>query len=123
MLEELLKHDRLGNREELLFFLFDSLSAGNGQALTSVQKYCISNVFSISGSFNGIDRFIEVKSYDREVSFFWSRNEVEKAKELKGKYYLYLVDRSRIKENDYKPQQFQDPYKKVFENEIWRKQT
>lgn len=69
------------------------------------------------------DRFIEVKSYDREVSLFWSRNEVEKARELRGKYYLYLVDRSRIQESDYKPQQLQDPYKKVFENEIWKKET
>lgn len=70
-----------------------------------------------------LDRFIEVKSYVGKISFFWSRNEVEKAKELRARYYLYLVDRSRIHEKNYKPQIFQDPYKKVFENDLWKKET
>jgi hypothetical protein len=69
------------------------------------------------------DRFIEVKSFDGEISFYWSRNEVHKAKELRTKYFLYLVDRSRIIDKNYKPQIFQDPYKKVFENELWKKET
>lgn len=68
------------------------------------------------------DRFVEIKSYEGEVSFYWSRNEVERAKELREKYYLYLVDRSRITEDDYKPQKLQDPYKKVFDNELWKKE-
>jgi len=70
-----------------------------------------------------IDRFIEVKSYANEVSFFWSKNEIETAKELKSKYFLYLIDRSRINEENYKPQQIQDPYKKIFESDIWNKET
>jgi hypothetical protein len=69
-----------------------------------------------------LNRYIEVKSYHGEMSFFWSKNEIEKAKELKEKYYLYLVDRSRINEKDYKPQQLQDPYLRVFESDMWKKQ-
>lgn len=70
-----------------------------------------------------LDRFVEVKSYQGEISFFWSRNEIAKAKELRNKYFLYLVDRSRIEEKDYTPQKFQDPYKKIFESNLWKKET
>lgn len=70
-----------------------------------------------------IDKLIEVKSYKDEISFYWSKNEVNKAKNERGRYYIYLVDRSRINEASYKPQQFQDPYKKIFENDIWKKET
>lgn len=68
-----------------------------------------------------LDRFIEVKSYQEEISFFWSRNEIEMAKKLRNKYYLYLVNRGRIGEKDYTPQKFQDPYKKIFESDLWIK--
>jgi len=70
-----------------------------------------------------IDKFIEVKSYKEDISFYWSRNEVEKAKELRDKYFLYLVDRSKINEKDYEPKKFQNPYKKIFESEFWKKET
>jgi len=70
-----------------------------------------------------IDKFIEVKSYQGEISFYWSKNEIDRAKELKSKYYLYLIDRLKITEKDYKPQQLQDPYKKIFENDLWKKET
>lgn len=70
-----------------------------------------------------IDKFIEVKSYEGEISFYWSKNEVEKAKELGGKYFLYLVDRSRMTNQDYEPKQFPNPYKKIFESDIWKRET
>jgi len=63
MLEELLKHDKLGNREELLFFLFEGISAKNSQALPSLRKYCISNVFSISRCFDGILKLFQFISF------------------------------------------------------------
>ena len=63
MLEELLKHDKLGNREELLFFLFDGLSPSNQQSLSNLQKYCISQHFSIARSFNGILKLCEFLSF------------------------------------------------------------
>lgn len=79
-------------------------------------------------SFNNLDsfihdRFIEVKSYKGEIAFYWSKYEVKKAKLLKEKYYLYLVDRSLIINSDYIPKIFQNPYKKIFENNVWKKET
>ena len=70
-----------------------------------------------------VDRFIEVKSYEKEISFFWSRNEVQKAQELNEKYYLYLVDRLLMKDEKYIPRVFQNPYEKIFKNELWKKET
>ena len=68
------------------------------------------------------NRFIEVKSYNNEISFYWSKNELEKAKELKSKYFLYLVDRSLMNQDGYVPKVFQNPFKKIFENDLWRKE-
>lgn len=69
-----------------------------------------------------IDRFIEVKSYSSNVVFYWSQNEVEVAKELAEKYFLYLVDRNKMPESGYAPRVFQDPYQKIFKNELWEKE-
>jgi Protein NO VEIN, C-terminal len=69
------------------------------------------------------DRFIEVKSYSGEIAFYWSKNEVKKAKRLKDKYYLYLVDRYLMPNSEYVPKIFRNPYKKIFENDVWKKET
>jgi len=79
-------------------------------------------------SYNDMDsfihnRFIEVKSYENEATFYWSKNEVEKAKQLKDKYYLYLVNRSLMSYKDYIPKIIQNPYKKIFENDLWKKES
>lgn len=79
-------------------------------------------------SFNDIesvfmDRFIEVKSYYKEVSFYWSKNEVEKSMELGDNYFLYLVDRSKFLTRGYTPKIFQNPYIKLFKNEYWKKEV
>jgi len=69
-----------------------------------------------------IDRFIEVKSYSQNVSFYWSRNEVETAR-LKGdSYFLYLVNRDCITNNGYEPLVIQNAYSNVFIDEGWRKE-
>lgn len=68
------------------------------------------------------DRFIEVKSFNSDVSFYWSKNEVEAAEDFGESYFLYLVDRSRIGDLDYIPTVIQNPYKKVFLNEFWKKE-
>lgn len=70
-----------------------------------------------------IDKFIEVKSYADEIAFFWSKNEVETARELGENYYLYLVDRRRMNDATYQPKSISDPYRKIFLNEYWRKET
>lgn len=55
------------------------------------------------------DRFIEVKSFNEEVYFYWSSNEIETAKKLGDKYYLYLVDRSKIFDENYIPYIYINP--------------
>jgi len=65
-------------------------------------------------SFDGLralshDRFIEVKGYADEFSFFWSQNEIEAARRFRMRYWLYLVDRRRLSSPDYQPELIQDP--------------
>lgn len=67
------------------------------------------------------DRFIEVKSFNKELSFYWSKNEIEVSKELGEKYFLYLVDRDKMNDTGYSPIIFQNPHKRIFENELWIK--
>jgi hypothetical protein len=69
------------------------------------------------------NRFIEVKSYTDQVSFYWSRNEVDTAKELGEEYFLYLVDRSKYLLKDYKPMILKDPYDRIFESELLKTET
>lgn len=68
------------------------------------------------------DRFIEVKSYQDEENFYWSRNEIEVAKEKAELYYLYLVDRNRINELNYNPMIIQNPYLNILNNDNWNKE-
>ncbi|MCF8323038.1 MAG: DUF3883 domain-containing protein [Flavobacterium sp.] len=69
------------------------------------------------------NRFIEVKSFDGEIPyFFWSRNEYQVARLKKDEYWLYLVNRSRISDNDYAPIMIQNPYVNILNNDKWNKQ-
>ena len=68
-----------------------------------------------------IDKFIEVKSYSDKPSFYWSVNEVKKAKQEKNRYFLYLVNRNEIDNNGYNPVMIQDPYKNIFNSNNWEK--
>jgi hypothetical protein len=56
------------------------------------------------------DKFIEVKSYAGAPMFFWSAGEIGAAEELQERYWLYLVDRSRIDEAGYAPEMIQNPH-------------
>jgi hypothetical protein len=68
------------------------------------------------------DRFIEVKSFSGEPSFFWSRNEVAVSEALKSQYFLYLVNRNLMIQEDYMPLIIQNPHEYVFLNDKeWKK--
>ena len=62
------------------------------------------------------DKFIEVKSYDGTTNFFWSKNEIDVAKQKGDFYYLYLVDRSKIDSKSYLPIIIRNPFQNVFSN-------
>lgn len=68
------------------------------------------------------DKFIEVKSFSEEESFYWSRNEIETAKELGDKYFIYLVDRKKIDSEGYIPIIIQNPYINILSNNNWSKE-
>ena len=70
------------------------------------------------------DRFIEVKSYAENPSFHWSRNEMDVARIKKGQYYLYLVDRAKIKDEAYAPLIIQNPHEQILERpDLWEKRV
>jgi hypothetical protein len=56
------------------------------------------------------DKFIEVKSYAGTAMFYWSAGEIKASEELQERYWLYLVDRSRMSEAGYTPEMIQNPY-------------
>lgn len=82
--------------------------------------YDIQSFHNIDSLF--IDRYIEVKSYTGEIEFYWSKNEILQAQNMNSRYFLYLVDRDAINDANYIPKILQDPYKKIFENEFWKKE-
>lgn len=69
-----------------------------------------------------LDKLIEVKSYSGNINFYWSRNEVNTAKNKRENYFLYLIDRDKIKCGDYSPTIIKNPYKNIFENSNWNKE-
>lgn len=66
-----------------------------------------------------LDRFIEVKTYKGTPHFFWSKNERSQAKLNGAHYFIYLVDYTKIGENDYEPIIIQNPYMYFHQNEEW----
>jgi hypothetical protein len=65
-------------------------------------------------SFEGLksflpDKFIEVKSHHGVQHFFLSSGELEAAKELAERYYLYLVDMDKYGEAGYEPVVIRNP--------------
>lgn len=66
------------------------------------------------------NRFIEVKSYSKgNPVFYWSRNEIRKAKAFTTSYWLYLVDLSRIKDKTYSPLMICNPANNILDNPEW----
>ncbi|WCT14232.1 DUF3883 domain-containing protein [Mucilaginibacter jinjuensis] len=89
-----------------------------------VAEYSVAEGYDIA-SFNteesiSNDRFIEVKSFNGQPYFFWSRNEIDIARIKKHDYYLYLVDRLKINDIDYIPTIIQNPHSEVLmKEEVW----
>lgn len=99
----------------------------NQKNIDWVAEYWANAGYDIA-SYNNItskkqDRFIEVKSYSGSPNFFWSRNEIQTARIRKEKYFLYLVDRNKMKLKDYAPIVIQNPYQSVLKNDTWNKRA
>ena len=92
-----------------------------------VAQYIVNEGYDIA-SYNEEDdeeynRFIEVKSYDGNTPyFFWSRNEFNVAKRKSKKYWVYLVNRTEMNNENYEPIMKQNPIESILNNEDWKKQ-
>lgn len=64
------------------------------------------------------DRFIEVKAVSH-AGFYWSKNEYEIAKLHGGKYYLYLVEISKVADEEYEPEIISNPALTVMSSCDW----
>lgn len=64
------------------------------------------------------DRFIEVKAVS-SAGFYWSKNEYEIAKLHGEKYFLYLVDLSKIADEEYSPVVIANPAFTVMSSQDW----
>ena len=71
------------------------------------------------------ERFIEVKTVtNNNISFYWTRNEIEKAKLYGPKYFLYLMPVFVDRKFDIKGLTIiPNAYKEVFVNKNWERQT
>lgn len=93
-----------------------------------VAQYIVNEGYDVA-SYDTIDdviqnRFIEVKSYDGDIPyFFWSRNEYQVARRKKEQYWVYLVNRSQMNHENYEPIKEQHPFENILENENWDKQV
>lgn len=93
-----------------------------------VAEYIVNEGFDIASYNHESDelpnRFIEVKSYDGvKPYFFWSRNEYSVAKRKKEEYWLYLINRSKIKDANYEPKMINNPFVSILNDDInWVKQ-
>lgn len=65
------------------------------------------------------DRFIEVKSYVGSPHFYWSNNEIETAKLYGNKYYIYLIDASKMTDEKYVPDIICNPAEEIIASEKW----
>jgi len=72
-----------------------------------------------------LTKLIEVKSYtskkDSKPYFHWSYKEIEIAKKNSETYFLYLVDRTKIEDNDYEPLIVPNPARNILNNSEWNK--
>lgn len=62
------------------------------------------------------DKFIEVKCYSGQMHFYWSKNEINVAKDKGINYSLYLVNSTL----SHKPIEIKDPYKNIFCNNQYK---
>lgn len=79
-------------------------------------------------SFNSVnsqilDRYIEVKSYTNQMEFYWSKNEIEVAKQKGENYFLYLVNREFTSDYSYVPHIICNPYKLVYLNNEYKREA
>ncbi len=113
-----------GEEAEKFVLAFEKKRLNEKDFIEWVAEYVTNEGYDIASYDSEIDsehnRFIEVKSYaGGRPYFYWSRNESLVAKRRRENYWLYLVNRDEIGNDDYVPLMLQDPYESVLKNNKW----
>lgn len=124
--EELENQELQGARAELFVLEYEKRRLGSAALSEKVKQISTIDVsagydivsFAGPGS-TSYDRFIEVKSYQGGVHFYWSENEIATAKLHGDKYYLALVDDSKLSVPGYAPLFIRNPAGEILETDAW----
>ena len=124
--QSLERNERYGMEAEEFVFNFELKRLNQVKEIEWISRYIVNAGYDIA-SYNhendsNHNRFIEVKSYSGgNLSFYWSKNELKESKRRLSNYWIYLVDRTKILEEDYEPIMINNPFYKIFQNENWSK--
>ena len=116
-----------GEEAEKFVLNFEFIRLNKKKNIDWVAEYIVNEGYDIASYNHESDefpnRFIEVKSYEGETPyFFWSRNEYSVAKRKKEEYWLYLVNRTEMNNEDYSPLIIRNPYETIIEDSKWIKE-
>ena len=123
---QLVDQESQGERAEQFVLSYEAKRLEGHPYLSKIKQISIIDVtagYDIL-SYNGVDsksldRFIEVKSYLGSPHFYWSQNEIEKARLYEDKYCIYLIDASKVDVPEYEPQIIQNPAANILESDQW----
>lgn len=117
-----------GERGELFVLEYEKKRISNPALQENIQRISIIDVsagYDIvsyqSDESTEIDRFIEVKTYNGNEHFHWSKNEIDTARLMGDSYFLYLVDEDCIEKEDYEPTIICNPVKEILDSYRWKK--
>jgi hypothetical protein len=117
---------KLGEKGEMFVLEYEKKRISNPTLQDMIQRISIIDVsagFDIvsfeSNDSSKLDRFIEVKTYNGSEHFYWSQNEIDKARLMGDSYYLYLVDDDCIEKEDFEPTIIKNPAKVVLNSLEW----
>lgn len=115
-----------GNQAELYVMEYEKKRLANTPGSGAIERISLTDVtagFDILSFDTGYEqipnRMIEVKGYSKQIGFFWSHNEREKAKQYRFSYHLYLVDLSKKDKPGYQPIIIDNPLEKLSEDSQW----
>lgn len=117
-----------GEEAEKFVVDFENTRLNGGKRIDWVAEYVVNAGYDVisynSESDDEYNRFIEVKSYEGKIPyFFWSRNEYQVARLKKDEYWLYLINRKKIGSIDYEPIMIQNPHVNILKNDDWSKEV
>jgi hypothetical protein len=115
-----------GEEAELFVLAYERKRLNNKVGIDWVAEYSVAEGYDIL-SFNteksiSNDRCIEVKSYSNNPYFFWTRNEMDVARIKSDEYFLYLINRDELGNENYEPLIIQNPYLIVLNGIEWIKE-